>query len=201
MAAALRVVGIGGTLRSRSFTLTAVATALDGARQAGAEITLLDLRELELPLYDRDRETVEDPSVRRLITEVRHCDGLILGSPVYQESCSGLVKNALDHLNRLVGDRPPLLGARAVGLVSVGGNEMSTGAVITLRTVCRALGAWVLPGYAVIGTPSFEAGGGLFDLMARDRLLLLGRQLVQSVGARRSQEESVTDAASLLASL
>jgi NAD(P)H-dependent FMN reductase len=175
-----------------------VATALDGARRAGADVSLLDLRELRLPVYNHDEESVADPGVRQLITEVRAADAVIVGSPVYQESCSGLVKNALDHLNRLLGDHPPLLGGRVVGLVSVGGDEMSTGAVTTLRTVCRALGAWVLPTYEVIGTASFDPGGELFDLMARDRLRRLGRHVVESAGARRLQESGVTEAAALL---
>jgi multimeric flavodoxin WrbA len=48
----LKVVGVGGTLREGSASLGALKRALSAAGEAGAETELLDLRELDLPMYE-----------------------------------------------------------------------------------------------------------------------------------------------------
>ena len=50
----LRIVGLGGSLAEVSRSRAALRVALEGAASAGAETTLLDLRELDLPMYDPD---------------------------------------------------------------------------------------------------------------------------------------------------
>ena len=52
----VRIVGLGGSLAERSRSRAALLVALQGAANAGAQTTLLDLRELDLPLYDPDHE-------------------------------------------------------------------------------------------------------------------------------------------------
>ena len=52
----MKVVGLGGSLASGSQSRAALAIALAGAEEAGAETVLLDIRELELPLYNSEAD-------------------------------------------------------------------------------------------------------------------------------------------------
>ena len=96
----LHVVGLGGSLAARSTSLAALKIALEGASEAGAETTLLDLRQLNLPIYQPD--AVEAPEeVRRVVDLMYHADGLLWSSPMYNGTISGVFKNALDWLHLL----------------------------------------------------------------------------------------------------
>jgi NAD(P)H-dependent FMN reductase len=77
----LRVVGTGGTLREGSTSLGALRRALSAAAEAGAEVELLDLRELRLPMYEPGRPLDDyDPEVWRFIEAVRKADALALST-------------------------------------------------------------------------------------------------------------------------
>ena len=112
----IRVVGICGSLREESHTRTAVRIALDGAGRLGADTSLIDLRDYELPLCDgREDENTYSDGVHRLRREVGTASGLILGTPEYHGGLSGVLKNAMD-----------LMGfdefqGKMVGLVGVSG--------------------------------------------------------------------------------
>src|SRR3954463_4614553 len=93
----MKIVGLGGSLASSSQSRAALATGLAGAREAGAEIDLLDLRELDLPLYNSEAEAPE--AALRMAETLARADGLLWSSPLYQGSISGSFKNALDWLH------------------------------------------------------------------------------------------------------
>jgi len=93
----LSIVGLGGSLRPNSTSRGALELALQGAEEAGAETELLDLRVLNLPMYDPTLEDVPE-SVTRLVESTYSADGMIWSSPLYQGSISGSSKNALDWL-------------------------------------------------------------------------------------------------------
>src|SRR3989449_5747097 len=99
------IVGLGGSLRPTSSSRAALKTALDGAADAGAKVDLLDLRQLNLPMYDPSSEAVPE-SVTHLVESVYAADGMIWSSPLYHGSISGSFKNALDWLI-LLGERDP----------------------------------------------------------------------------------------------
>ena len=104
----LSVVGLGGSLRAGSTSRSALRTALEGAESAGAETLLLDLRELDLPLYNPDDDEPTEQAAR-LIESCYAADGLIWSSPLYQGTISGALKNAIDWLHVLGGSDPPYL--------------------------------------------------------------------------------------------
>src|SRR5918998_6743517 len=93
----LRVVGIGGTLREGSTCRGALRRALAAAEEAGAQTRLLDLRELDLPMYEPGRPIADyGPEVERFIEEVREADALVLSTAAYHGTLAGVTKNALD---------------------------------------------------------------------------------------------------------
>lgn len=171
------VVGLGGSTRKKSRSLDALKVALSGADHAGAETSLLDVRELSLPMLDADRPVWELESVRTLLTTVREAGGLLIGSPVYQETVSGALKNALDYLSALEDDDPPGLSGKVVGVISVSGGTPGVGASLAVQTACKGLGAWVLPDTIDLDNTSFDDDGRLYSLLARDSLLALGTKV------------------------
>ena len=172
----VRVVAISGSLRRRSHTFFATKRALEGAAAAGAQTELIDLRELTLPFCDaRDDDESLPPEVNRLRTTVKAAHGLILGSPEYHGSFSGVLKNALD----LMSDEE--LAGKMVGLVSVAGGMSGKSALSHLRLVMRAVHAWVLPKQVMIphAKRAFDAAGAPADPKLGARLDELGREVVR----------------------
>lgn len=142
--AQINIVGLGGSLAEHSASRAALNIALQGAEEAGAQVALLDVRTLALPMYDPDRDEAP-PAARRLADAVAGAQGLLLSSPLYHGTVSGSFKNALDWL-QLLGDRdPPFLSNKVVGLISVAGGVYGLQAVNTMEFVVRALRGWSVP--------------------------------------------------------
>lgn len=98
------IVGIGGTTRPGSTTESALSAALGTAQAHGARTRLFGYEALSvLPHYAPgvcDRVV----AARDLVAAVREADGLIISSPGYRGSISGLVKNALDYIEETARD-------------------------------------------------------------------------------------------------
>ena len=167
------VVGISGSLRAGSYTTMAMAEALKGAEQEGAKTYLINLNEYELKFCDgSDDEPKGD--VLKLQKLVRSARGIILGTPEYHGSYSGVLKNALD-----------LMGfdefeGKMVGLLGVSGGMMGGfNAMNELRAVGRTLHAWVIPSQVAIPNAHsvFDKSGTIIDKKIQGRLLRLGQQV------------------------
>jgi FMN reductase len=175
------VVGIGGSLRPDSQSERALHIALSGARDVGVETVAITGTELVLPFYD---PAVPDrpEAARRLVDLLRTTDGVVLVSPGYHGSLSGLVKNALDYVQDLSGDTHPYLDGRAVGCVtSAMGWQAAVSTLTALRSIVHALRGWPTP----LGVPlnsaevKFDADGSCSDTRVADSLRLVGRQVAE----------------------
>jgi FMN reductase len=92
-----KIVGISGSLRPGSYTTLAVSLALTGAEEMKCETKLINLRDYQLMFCDgKDDESHFPQDVFRLREEVKHAEGIILGTPEYHGGYSGVLKNALD---------------------------------------------------------------------------------------------------------
>src|SRR5690242_1279202 len=133
----VRIAGIAGSLRQGSYTRMAVQTALDGAAAVHAETHMIDLATLDLAFAGSGGS--KGPDFERLSNEIKQADGIILGTPEYHGSFSGVLKNALD----LMGFEE--FEGKMIGLVGVSGGAMGAfEALNNLRNVGRALHAWVI---------------------------------------------------------
>ena len=167
------VAGISGSLRPGSFTSMAVRVALRGAAQFGAETRFLDLREYGLTLLD---EGPEPPGARKWRADFAAADGLLLGTPEYHGSFSGILKNALDFLGF---DQTE---GKMIGLVGVSGGSMGAfDAMNGLRSVGRALHAWVIPKQAAVleAWKAFSEDGQPVDSEIENRLREVGQQVAR----------------------
>ena len=102
MASGVRILAFSGSLRADSWNHRVVQRAADSACAAGAEVTILRLRDHPLPLYDGDLEQEEGlpPQAVQLKELFRGHDGFLIASPEYNGSYSGALKNAVDWLSR-----------------------------------------------------------------------------------------------------
>ena len=175
MGRTLSIVGLGGSTARVSTSLAALKLALDGAKSAGAETQLLDIRELDLPMYDSDtRRPTEAAS--RLIETCYAADGMLWASPMYQGTISGAFKNALDWLHLLGGRDPAYLSDKVIGLISAAGGTHGLQAIITMEFAARSLRGWTVP-YVV----PVAAASRVFDVDGQVRDHGIGRQL-QTLG-------------------
>jgi FMN reductase len=173
----IRITGICGSLRPGSYTRMALEVALRGARETGTEATLVDLRDYQLNFCDgKENESGYPKDVFRLREEVKRAPGLILGTPEYHGGVSGVLKNALD----LMGFEE--LEGKMIGLIGVSGGALgAVHALGHLRTVGRALHAWVIPEQVAIAEAwnVFDEKGNLKNSELEKRLLQLGRQVAR----------------------
>jgi NAD(P)H-dependent FMN reductase len=166
------VVAVAGSLRDRSYTRLALRRALDAAADTGAEADLLDLRAFDLPPLDPDVDEQGDSAA--FARRVRRADAVLLGTPMYHGSYSGVLKNALDHCGF------DEFEGTTVGLLGVAGGAFPITALEHLRSVCRALDAWVLPHQAAVPRASAAFTDGEFaDEGIEDRVATLGRRVVE----------------------
>ena len=169
---AVHVVALCGSLRDTSYTRRALERALDGVRAAGGTGELLDLRTYDLPPLDPDRDGQGDSDA--VVRRVRAADAVLLGTPMYHGSYSGVLKNALDHCGF------DEFEGKTVGLLAVAGGGFPVTALDHLRSVCRALDAWVLPHQVALPRVSSQFDGdGIIDDGLDERVEVLGRRIVE----------------------
>lgn len=189
----LRIVGLGGTTRGGSSSEQALRIALARAEASGATTVCFGGTELAtLPMYTPD--TVErSPIAQSLIRELRRADGVIVSSPGYHGSISGLVKNALDYAEDLREDRRSYLTDRSVGLiVTAFGWQAAVTTLAGLRVVVHALRGWVTPFGATINSSQTRfADGECADAAVVSRLHTVADEVLRFADlVRRSEEGS-----------
>jgi FMN reductase len=183
------IVGIGGTVRADSSSERALRLALAAAEEAGARTRLFPGAALTtIPIYSPGSDG-NSAAAAELVSAVRAADGLVVASPGYHGSLSGLVKNALDHLEELSHDTPPYLTDRAVGcIVTASGWQACGTTLVSMRSIVHALRGWPTPLGVTINSslPVFDATGACIDDKTRDGLEILGRQVVRFARAFRA---------------
>ena len=171
----VHVVALSGSRRDGSHTHEAADRALTAAADAGAATDLVDLGSTDLPAFDPDRPDAGDAALLR--ERVRRADAVLLGTPMYHGSYASPLKTALDYCGF------DEFESTTVGLLAVAGGGFPTPALEHLRSVARALDAWVLPHQVAIpnSQEAFE-GGRLTDADLVERVETLGRELAEYAG-------------------
>jgi FMN reductase len=175
------IVGIGGTTRPGSSTERALTIALRAVEAGGGETRLLGGEFLSrLPIYN---PAIPEPTPEQseLAEAVRLADGVIVASPGYHGSISGVIKNALDTLEMLRGDARPYLTDRAVGCVITAEGWQAAGTTLTtLRSIVHALRGWPTPFGAALNATGglFDAEGGCIEAKDAWQLATVGEQVL-----------------------
>lgn len=187
-----KIIGIGGTIRPGSSTERALLVALRAAEAGGAETTLLGGEFLaKLPIFNPAAPETT-PEQLELIEAVRTADGVIVASPGYHGSISGVIKNALDTLEALAKDERPYFTDRAVGcIITANGWQAAGTSLTTLRSVIHALRGWPTPYGAAFNatSSSFGPDGEPVDPKDAWQLATVGQQVLEFAKMRLAAQQ------------
>ncbi|PMB00089.1 NADPH-dependent FMN reductase [Fischerella thermalis CCMEE 5268] len=172
----VKIVGIGGSLRADSYSQIALRLAAQRVEALDAEVEILDLREMQLPFCNGEQEYPDYPDVQKLQNAVSRADGLILATPEYHGSISGVLKNALDLMSF------EQLSGKVTGLISVLGGQPNSNALNDLRIIMRWVHGWVIPEQIAIGQAwkAFSPEGKLLDEKLAQRFDQFAQSLVDN---------------------
>jgi NAD(P)H-dependent FMN reductase len=165
-----RLLAFAGSTREGSWNKKLLTVALGVAAEVGAETTRLDLRDLPMPLYDgdlEDREGIPENGRRFKELMISH-QGILLCSPEYNSSITGVLKNAIDWASRAAPKEPPLQAFRGkvAGLLSAStGSLGGLRALVHVRAILGNLGMIVVPTQfsLVKASEAFDETGALRD--------------------------------------
>ena len=181
------IIGIGGTPNPGSSTECALELALGVAARNGMRTRLFDGEKLQaLPFYSygscRESAVAQD-----FVAAIREAAGLVIASPGYHGSISGLIKNALDYVEETARDERVYLDGLPVGLIVTAYGWQATGSTLnTLRSIVHALRGWPTPFGAGIKTaPDLFVEGACSDEAVRSQVETVGQQVVDFVRLRR----------------
>lgn len=144
------ILAFAGSVRKQSLNIRLLDIGVQAVRAAGAEVTLIDLRDFALPIYDSDLEAdvgVPDNAKRLRELMMKH-DGMLIASPEYNGSVSGLLKNTLDWCSRPAGDGDALAPYRGkiVGMMAASPSPFGgVRGLIALRSILAKMGAIAVP--------------------------------------------------------
>lgn len=172
------VLGVGGSTRVGSSTEVLLRSVLDLAAERGASTTLLSGADLILPAFEPDMKL--PPTAVQLTDEFRRADAVVIGSPAYHGTVSGLVKNALDYAELLRDDDRAYFDSLPIGcVVTAHGWQAAVNTLAGLRQIAHALRGWPTPiGIAVnVADGRVIVDGRIIDPKVQDSVERLTRQL------------------------
>ena len=181
------IVGLGGTTRAGSSSEKALRVALRHAEREGARTELFAGSDIALPMYAPE-STERDENAIRLVSALRAAHGVIIASPGYHGSISGLVKNALDYTEDMRADARIYFDGMAVGCIATAFGWQAGGSTLAaLRSVAHALRGWPTPLGVIINSAQhkFTAEGDCEDIDTQRNLEILGAQVVEFARMRQ----------------
>ena len=185
-----KITAFAGSTRAGSFNKQLLAIAAAAARAAGAEVTVVDLRELALPLFDQDLEAASGlpEGAKKLKALLRASDGFLIASPEYNSSVTGVLKNAIDWASRAESDdEPPLAAFRGKGAALFAASPGALGGLrglVHLRSILGNIGVLVLPDQVCIPVAheAFDGAGKLKDERKTRQVAVLAKALAELAG-------------------
>jgi NAD(P)H-dependent FMN reductase len=188
-----RILGFAGSARAGSLNRKLVRIAAEGARAAGAEVTLLELREHPLPIYDGDLEAAEGlpPNARRLKELFLAHDGLLIAAPEYNGSITPLLNNPIDWVSRSSPGEAPLscFDGKVAALMSASPGALGgLRGLLVVRSCLSGIRVLVLPDQVAVphANDAFAEDGRLKDEKRHAAVARLGATLAQVVGKLRA---------------
>jgi len=184
-----KILAFAGSAREKSWNKKLVQVAVQGARQAGAKVTYIDLRDYPMPLFDQDAEAKDGiPENAKKIKQmmIEH-DGFLISCPEYNSSITPLLKNVIDWASRAESkDEPPLAAYKdkvaAIMSASPGGLGGLRG-LVHVRSILGNIGVVVIPNQRAISGAfnAFDEKGNLKDEKQQQSVVGLGEQLANFI--------------------
>lgn len=184
-----KILVFAGSLRTESWNHKLVVAASKGSEKAGAVVTVIRLREFQLPLYDQEIEDHQGlpENCLKLKELFKAHHGLLIGCPEYNSSITGVLKNTIDWVSRPREGEAPLecFDRKVVGLTAA--SEGALGGIRGLPTERAILGnikAIVLPDQFALSKchEAFDADGNLKDDRQRSMAEGVGKAVAEIAG-------------------
>lgn len=182
----IKILAFSGSARRDSYNQKLVEIAADGARREGAQLTIVNLGDFDMPIFNEDWESTHGmPESAKLFKRllIEH-DGFLIASPEYNSAFSPLLKNAIDWASRREEGESPLLAYRgkyaSIMSASPGGLGGLRGLVF-LRLLLSNIGVIVLPGQQAVANAAkaFNEDGTLCDPVMQQSVANLGAELAK----------------------
>jgi NAD(P)H-dependent FMN reductase len=181
-----RILAFAGSARRESFNKTMIKIATAGAEAAGAKVTLIDLADYPLPLFNQDEEAAEglpENAVKLKQLFLEH-NGLLMACPEYNSSITPLWKNTIDWVSRQAPGEGPLAaykGKVATIMSASPGKLGGLRGLVTVRSILGNIGVVVLPEQIAIAEANnnFTAEGKDQDAKLHEAIEKLGRGLAE----------------------
>lgn len=187
MAAPPRILAFAGSARDGSWNRRVLAVAAAGARDAGAKVTVIDLGDFPLPLYNADLEASEGlpENARELKRLLSEHDGFLIATPEYNSFITPLLKNTIDWASRSVDGAPGLSWAKGKVAAVVSASPGALGGIRALeavRALVSHLGILVIPQKRAVGGVAklFDESGNMTDEKTRQALEAVGAALAEA---------------------
>lgn len=187
-----RILAFAGSARTGSYNKQLIRVAAEGARKAGAEVTLIDLRDYPVPLYDGDLEAASGiPDNAKTLKEMfKSHDGLLLSCPEYNSSITPLLKNVIDWVSRPEEGEPPLAAfeGKVAGLVSASPGRLGgLRGLVHVRDILGNIDVLVIPDQVAVGQAheAFDENGNLKNEKQQASVEAVGRQVAELIGKLR----------------
>jgi NAD(P)H-dependent FMN reductase len=189
-----KLLAFSGSLRQQSFNQSIVNAAADGARAAGAEVTVVHLADFLAPLFNEDDEALSGipEGAKKLKTLMIEHDGFLIASPEYNSGYSAAIKNAIDWASRKEEGESPLQAFKAKTVTLMAASPGALGGIrglVALRMLMGNIGMHVLPGQQAIGKVSdlLDQNGVVVDELTLKKLHTLGKQAVDFTKALQAK--------------
>ncbi|MFL5659253.1 MAG: NADPH-dependent FMN reductase [Ktedonobacteraceae bacterium] len=171
MSSTVHILGFAGSLRKKSYNRATLKVAQE-LMPEGAELEIITLD--DLPLFNEDHENNEPEVVRNFKEKIHEADALLIATPEYNYSTSGVLKNAIDWASRPTGRS--VLEGKPAAIMGAGGRFGTVRAQMNLRQVFLYLHMPVLmqPDVHIFNAwEKFDSDGNLTDEIIREQIRAL----------------------------
>lgn len=181
MSTAPRILAFSGSARRESLNRKFLNAAVNATREAGGEVTLLDLNDYVLPLYHGDLEDSEGlpANAVKLVELIASHDAMLIASPEYNSLITPLLKNTIDWCSRA--DEDPFPG-KVVAVLSASPGAFGGARSLKLaQQLLLHLGCHIVPGNTVLphADKAFDASGALIEARPQKAVKTLAVSLVE----------------------
>ncbi len=177
-----RILAFAGSLRQESWNQKLIKIAVKSAKDAGAAVTMIDLKDFPLPIFDEDLEKAGIPeNVNKLKELFLAHDGLILASPEYNSSITAVLKNTIDWVSRRATSE--FNYKTAVIMSASPGALGGLRGLVHVRSILSNMNVLVLPQQVAVSKAheAFNSEGGLKDSKQHSAIEQLGVALTETL--------------------
>lgn len=181
-----KILAFAGSTRTDSFNKKLVKIAVTGAIEGGADVTVIDLRDFAMPLYDGDLEQQQGlPSnAKKLKDLMLSHQGLLISAPEYNSSISGVLKNTIDWVSRPSAGEESLacFKGKVAGIMSASpGGLGGLRGLVHVRAILENISVLVIPDQIAVSKAHevFNADGTLKDKKQEDQVKRIGSSVAK----------------------